>query len=402
MLTYLIGVTQTALVGIKDEATHGKYRRPIANAYSLSSLKGYEPYIDQTIKDLTDVLDKRVEDRKPINMSSYLHYCEHSQGLRIRELTIHLGSFDVISKLTFGEPIGFISHGSDFNGMIKSQKGVFRYISITNNMPLLDRLLKKNPILKLLGQQPNIFFQFASRIVKQRVAQADVESAEAKGPKGKIHPDLLSSFIAARPSYPDIMTDLRITHYATTNVVAGANNSALAMDRTIHYLATHPDNQERLHREITATKTDDLKDTEGPVALDLALRMKYLEAIIQESYRLFASPSNNLERVVSPAGLTLPNGVQLPPGAVACMNGPSLMHRADIFGDDVNAFNPERWMRQEGKESEEEFTKRRLRMDRSMLPFGHGSRTCIGKNVVQLELYKIWPVLFKTYKVGAF
>lgn len=287
--------------------------------------------------------------------------------------------------------------------MIASQRGIFRYISITNNMPLLDRLLKKNPILKLLGQKPNMFFQFASRIVKERVGKADVESVERleKG-KGLVHPDLLSSFIASRPNYPDIMSDLRITHYATTNVVAGANNSALAMDRTIHYLARHPEAQERLHEEIISTKTEDLNtaDREGPVALDLALRMKYLEAIIQESYRLFASPSNNLERVVSPSGLKLPNGVQLPPGAVACMNGPSLMHRADIFGQDVNTFDPDRWMRRDS-ESEEEFTRRRLKMDRSMLPFGHGSRTCIGKNVVQLELYKIWPVLIKNYKVRA-
>jgi hypothetical protein len=70
------GTTQTALVGIRDEATHGRLRRPIANAYSLSSLKGYEPYIDQTIKTLTDVLDQRVVDGKPINMSNYLHYCK--------------------------------------------------------------------------------------------------------------------------------------------------------------------------------------------------------------------------------------------------------------------------------------------------------------------------------------
>lgn len=310
----------------------------------------------------------------------------------------------MISKLTFGEPIGFIREGHDFNGMISAQKGIFRYISVTNNMPLLDKFLKKNPILKLLGQKPHVFFQFASRIVRERIQKADLESAgpgQEKGPKRQVHPDLLSSFIAARPNYPDVMSTLRITHYATTNVVAGANNSALAMDRTIHYLTRHPEAQERLYQEIVSTRTDDLDsaEREGPVALDLALRMKYLEAVIQESYRLFASPSNNLERVVSSGGLKLPNGVELPPGAVVCMNGPSLMHRADIFGEDINTFRPDRWMRADG-ESEDAFVERRRRMDRSMLPFGHGSRTCIGKNVVQLELYKIWPVLVRRYKVS--
>ena len=306
-----------------------------------------------------------------------------------------------MTKLTFGQPLGFLGHGDDFNGMIRSQKGIFRYISVTNNWPILDSLLKKNPLLKLLGKKPNMFFNFAWRHVEDRTAKADAESADAKD-TSKAHPDLLSSYIAARKSYPNIMTDLRLTHYCQTNVVAGANNSALAMDQTIAFLARHPEAQERLHEEILTTQADDgtknaANDAGGPPALDLALKMRYLEAIIQESYRLFGSPSNNLERVVSPRGLTLPNGMTLPPGAVAAVNGPSLMHRADIYGENVNEFDPERWLR--GKaETEEAFKMRRLKMDRALLAFGAGSRVCIGRNLVQLELLKIWPVLIKNYK----
>ncbi|KAL1838220.1 hypothetical protein VTK73DRAFT_4426 [Phialemonium thermophilum] len=37
-------------------------------------------------------------------------------------------------------------------------------------------------------------------------------------------------------------------------------------------------------------------------------------------------------------------------------------------------------------------------MDRALLAFGAGSRVCIGRNLVQLELLKIWPVLIKNYK----
>jgi cytochrome P450 len=317
--------------------------------------------------------------------------------LAFHEPNVVSGSCVVIYKQTIFVPLGFIDHGYDFNGMVKTQKEVFRYISITNNWPFLDKLVKRNPLLKLMKKKPNMFFKFASRIVKDRMGEADVEETKPVE-KGKLHPDLLSSFLAARPNYPDVMSELRITHYATTNVVAGANNSALAMDRTIHYLACNPDAQERLHQEVLDTRLEDVGNTEGPPALELALKMKYLDAIIQESLRLFASPSNNLERVVSPAGLTLPNGVRLPPGAVAAVNGPSLMHRADVFGADINTFDPNRWLKRKD-EMEEQFSARRLKMDRSMLPFGSGSRTCIGRNVVFLELYKIWPELLKNYKV---
>jgi cytochrome P450 len=139
-------------------------------------------------------------------------------------------------------------------------------------------------------------------------------------------------------------------------------------------------------------------ESEGPAALELAFKMPYLEAIILESYRTFGSPSNKLERVVSAHGMTLPNGVRLPPGTVVAMNGPSLNKRTDYFGANAGEYNPLRWMRGP-QESEEGFRERRAKMDRASLTFGHGSRSCIGKNVVQLEVYNIWATLVRLYKV---
>jgi hypothetical protein len=71
----LLGTTQTALVAVRDEATHAQFRRPVAHAYSLSSLKGYEPYIDSQITQLVSVLDSHANNGKPINMSDWLHCC---------------------------------------------------------------------------------------------------------------------------------------------------------------------------------------------------------------------------------------------------------------------------------------------------------------------------------------
>ncbi|OAL35460.1 hypothetical protein AYO20_05310 [Fonsecaea nubica] len=376
----MTGTDQTALVSIKDEKTHGMYRRPIAHAYSLSSLKGYEPYIDETIEKLIKELDKHDADGTPINMTRWLQYW----------------AFDVMSKISFGEPLGFLDHGYDFNGMIQAQRENFRYISVANNFPLLDTLTKRNPFLKLVTQKPSMFFTFARRVVSERLAKAS-KDPEAQSASRR-HEDLLGSFIAARKAYP-LMTDLRITHLTATNVLAGANNSARAMDATIHWLTEHPEAQERLNQEIRSVNMAAMKevDTEGPAALELALKMPYLDAVIQESYRQFGAPANNLERVAGPAGLTLPNGTHLPPGTVIAMNAASMAMLPHVFGKDARAFNPERWMRQAG-ETEDEFRERKVRMHRSMLVFGHGSRSCIGKNIVQLELYKIWATLLRIYK----
>lgn len=97
------------------------------------------------------------------------------------------------------------------------------------------------------------------------------------------------------------------------------------MDVTINWLARNPKEQEKLYDEIKAVKMATLGDqeSEGPAALELALKMPYLDAMIQESYRTFGAPANNLERIVGESGMTLPNGVQLPPGTIVAINGKS-------------------------------------------------------------------------------
>lgn len=314
--------------------------------------------------------------------------------------TRHLGGFDVMSKISFGEPLGFLDHGNDFNGMIQAQRENFRYISIANNFPLLDSLTKRNPLLKLINRKPSMFFSFSKRIVAARIAKAEYPDAESQSEKSTRQADLLGSFIQARKDYP-LMTEQRLTHLSATNVLAGANNSAKAMDAAMNWLARHPEEQERLHTEIKAVNVAAMKDqeTEGPAALELALKMPYLDAMIQESYRTFGAPANNLERIVGESGLTLPNGVQLPAGTIVAINAASMSALPDVYGDDVAEFRPSRWMKADG-ESDEAFHKRLVAMRKSLIAFGYGSRSCIGKNIVQLELYKLWATLLQIYAVS--
>lgn len=66
----------TSLVGIRNEQKHASYRRPIQNAYSLSSLKAYEPAVDEMIDKLVEVVDNHAKEEKTLNISSWCHYCE--------------------------------------------------------------------------------------------------------------------------------------------------------------------------------------------------------------------------------------------------------------------------------------------------------------------------------------
>ncbi|KAJ2985333.1 hypothetical protein NUW58_g5590 [Xylaria curta] len=68
-----------------------------------------------------------------------------------------------------------------------------------------------------------------------------------------------------------------------------------------------------------------------------------------------------------------------------------------IFGDDVDVYRPERWLVDETlPEPQKEDRERRIReMNGHMFQFGMGARTCIGKNISLLEMYKLVPSLLR-------
>jgi len=160
------------------------------------------------------------------------------------------------------------------------------------------------------------------------------------------HPDLLGS-CAAPKTYLEIVMDLRITHYATANVVAGANNGALSMDRTIHFLAESPVAQERLYREIISVDAgrNEKRKAKAPSPRPRSPRAGTKNAL-PRSHRTLTVP--NVRMVVEqPRAHPLvgrydpacPTGVQLPPGTVVATNGPSIRKRTDVFGADTGEYN---------------------------------------------------------------
>lgn len=83
---------------------------------------------------------------------------------------------------------------------------------------------------------------------------------------------------------------------------------------------------------------------------------------------------------------------------VSC--NPWVIHRRkDVFGDDVEAFRPERWLDDLEKTSESEKTRLR-EMNAAMLHFGAGSKTCLGKHIALLEIYKLVPSFLRKFDVS--
>lgn len=259
-------------------------------------------------------------------------------------------------------------------------------------MPWLDRLLRKNPLFPLLPSSLNPFsaaiptIVHASQIFSQRMAD------ENSG-KGSDYLDMTSRILAIKRANPDQIPDQAVIGYNLTFLQAGSDTVSIAIRTVIYYLSKYPPIQQRLQAEIDAAKLT------YPVTWKAAQHLPYLDAVIKEALRIHSPTGVPLERVVPPAGLVLPNGRYLKPGTIASMTPWTLSIDEDVFGKDVTKFNPDRWLKR-SDESEDAFQERFWKMKRADLVWGHGPRSCIGKPIAQLEMYKLVPTLFGLFDVS--
>lgn len=106
-----------------------------------------------------------------------------------------------------------------------------------------------------------------------------------------------------------------------------------------------------------------------PITYAEAIKLPYLKACINEGMRLHPSVGLTMPRVV-PAGGAMISDFQVPQGYRVGINGAVVHYDQGVFGSDANCFNPDRWLERDA-----------VRMEKAMIQFGHGPRTCIGKNV---------------------
>lgn len=260
-------------------------------------------------------------------------------------------------------------------------------------MPWLDYVFVKNPIrAKLFGAQTGPVARFARDRLNERLNQNEKTSTSSKQPK-----DFLTRFLDAKITHPETVDDKQVFSYTVTNMFAGSDTTAISLRAVLYYILKTPQVLARLNEELSAASQ--AGSLSFPVTWRQSQSLSYLDAVIKEALRLHPAVGLPLERLVPPSGLQLPNGPFLPAGTIVGAS-PWIIHRdKNTFGSDANEFNPDRWLKKKG-ETEDEFKNRERAMVRATFTFGAGSRTCIGKNVSLLEIYKVIPSLFWRYEVS--
>ena len=191
--------------------------------------------------------------------------------------------------------------------------------------------------------------------------------------------DLLSLLLRARDEDGGRMTDRQLRDEVVTLFLAGHETTALALSWAWYLLSRHPDKREALERELIEVLAD-----RPPSIADLP-RLRYAEAVVHESLRLFPPAYAIGREAIEPGEL---DGCAIPVGTTVLVL-PWILHRDPRYFDGPGEFRPERWL--DGLQG---------RLPRgAYLPFGAGPRLCIGQPFALMEAILILASVARRFHV---
>lgn len=170
------------------------------------------------------------------------------------------------------------------------------------------------------------------------------------------------------------MTRPEIYSNAFTLVIAGSESTAGALSGIIFLLLKHRNVYQRLVNEVRSTYASD-----DEIRLSNVHELEYLEAVTQESIRMYPPVPVSLPRRV-PADGEVINDKYVPAEFTVGVHHYSTYRSPRNFYR-PNDFLPERWL--PGQRDLEPFA----RDNKGCLqPFSFGPRSCLGKNLARAEL----------------
>jgi len=369
------GKIQYHIFSTTSQTEHARMKRPIVKYYSMSYVLALEPHIDTVITDFCKHLDWRF-----INGPNCPKPCDLGEW-------IDFYAWDVISSVTFSHRFGYMDQGYDYDGSLAKSLKALDYFQLVGQIPWLDFVFDKNPI-KPIGP-PNL--ENVARIAVETMVKRMQGKDEHYNPEKAT--DYLQHFIDSKSTHPDLVDDGCVVSYLLVNLIAGADTTSLTILAIFYYCLKNPSVYARLQAEIA----DADLDRDAPVPYNTARQLPYLEATVREAIRVHPAVAMLLERYVPEGGITLPDGSYVPAGAAVGLNPWVLNRNKGVWGEDVDAFRPERWLQQEG-ETDEQYKERMRKWNAYDLGFGNGSRICLGRNLAIAEIYKITATLMNRYE----
>jgi cytochrome P450 len=251
--------------------------------------------------------------------------------------------------------------------MFATRVGAHAAAEVTQCMPIIMRGVYKRMFAPIswwekVPSRANRRFEEARSRLREVISQTISDYRKANSDQG----DVLSILVNARDEDTGQgMTDQEIHDQVMTILIGGTETTGNTLAWTFYLLAEHPEIEERLHAEV-----DDVLGGRPPRFDDLP-DLDYTRRVLTETLRMYP-PAWLLSRTTS-REVDLADR-RLPPGTPVFYSPYMLGRNPDLFPD-PDRYDPDRWLPDRAAS---------LPRD-AVLPFGGGSRKCIGDDFGMAE-----------------
>ncbi|CEL59767.1 Benzoate 4-monooxygenase OS=Aspergillus niger GN=bphA PE=1 SV=1 [Rhizoctonia solani AG-1 IB] len=410
------------LFNTRDRAEHTRKRKLVSHVFSQQNVLAFEPHIRRHVRKFCAQWDERCTlAAKGENGTDW----EARDGKAWFDCLPHYNylAFDIIGDLAFGSPFGMIPAQRDSAPMLEHVEGDDAKSAkrIVKHVPAIKILNDRGDYAASLGVMPPWWRPWAKRVpwyargnaavqclaglavaaVAKRLEEGlpdeedEEEEIDGEGTNGKKkRTDLLEKLLQGKDENGAPMGREELTAEALTQLIAGSDTTSNSSCAITYYLATNPEKQRKLQAELD----EHLSPTAMPTpatSFEKVKSLPYLNACINEGLRLHATSSMGLPRVIPPGTTVEVCGEKFGPGSVLSVPSFTIHRDQSVWGEDVEAFRPERWFEagtdvQAGTGTGP--------MAKAFNPFSYGPRACVGRNLASMELQIIISSVFARYE----
>ena len=346
--------TPDSIVATIDHDVHRRRRNAYDKYFSKQSIRNFENVIHMAVEKLCVKMREISKSGSPVNL---LHVFSAMTG-------------DIVTGYCFPQSYGLLDKpdcGTDLHNM---------FASTLENVHMIKALPFLAPLMLKLPQQVTAFllpglahtFRWQQKWVQQiNEIKSVTDDSKARGGKPSIFRTLLDSDL---PAYDK--SAARLMQDAQTLLAGGSVTTTAALSLATYYILSD--------KHVLKTLTDELAEAipepTHPLPLSDLEQLEYLTAITLETLRIGHGIMHRLQRICPDQPLHYHDKI-IPAGTPVSMSGFHMHNNPDIFPD-PHLFKPERWLPME--------TKGR-RLQKYLVAFGKGSRSCLGINLGYAELY---------------
>ncbi|KXN74698.1 cytochrome P450, partial [Conidiobolus coronatus NRRL 28638] len=202
--------------------------------------------------------------------------------------------------------------------------------------------------------------------------------------KNNPSPDILQSLIDSKGSETgEKLANDQIAVECMTLLFAGMDTTSNTLTWTLYELLKNPDIYDLVEKEIL----EEFPNFNEPIPVEKAKsNLKYLEAALLESMRLYPVVTGGLPRVVPEGGVTIAEHF-LPANTVIFYPIYSQHH------------DPKNWKKPKTYDIQRWLGEDREKNKAQLMTFGAGPRSCIGRELAWNEMYLVLSNLIRNFRM---